>query len=133
MVLQADPVTIQNQILNVGDKRLNMTILQLAEAVKAIAERNGKKVSLSVQEQDVQDRRNYMVSFEKIRSMLGFQAKTLIDAGIQEMVDNFNLNKYSHYRDQIYSNVATTKKVLPAFYDPMQAMRLYAPLQKASH
>ena len=34
--LEADPVVIQNQIYNVGDQRLNLTILQLAQSVKAI-------------------------------------------------------------------------------------------------
>jgi dTDP-D-glucose 4,6-dehydratase len=107
-----------------------MTILQLAEAVKSVVEKEGKKVNILVRQQDIQDIRNYMVSFEKISKILGFHASTLIEEGIQEMVQNFKENKYEDYREPIYSNAAMTKQVVTDFYDPMQTMELYAPLKK---
>ena len=64
-VLKANPALVQSQIFNVGDKRLNMTILQLAEAVQKVCS-HGREVKISVSE-NVQDRRNYAVSFEKIQ------------------------------------------------------------------
>jgi len=128
MVLGAKPIEVQSQIFNVGDKRLNMTILQLAEKVKAIVEQTGKKVSISVTE-NPDDLRNYAVSFDKINKHLGFEAETLMEDGVREMVAHFERGTFSHYRDQIYSNVAMTKKALETFYDPMQTMNIYAPLQ----
>jgi len=128
MVLKTNPVSVQSQIFNVGDRRLNMTILQLAEVVKSCVEKNGRQVKIAVQD-DIQDKRNYAVSFDKIRTMLGFEAATLMEAGIQEMVENFNRGKYKDYRDQIYSNVAMTKIASAEFHDPMQSMKLYAPIE----
>jgi nucleoside-diphosphate-sugar epimerase len=128
LVLKNNPVFVQSQIFNVGDKRLNMTILQLAEAVKSSVEKQGRKVSISVEE-NIQDQRNYAVSFEKIRTMLGFEAAILMEAGIQEMIENFKQGRYKDYRDQIYSNVAMTKIASSEFYDPMQSMKLYAPIE----
>jgi nucleoside-diphosphate-sugar epimerase len=129
-VLKANPTLVQNQIFNVGDKRLNMTILQLAEGVQKVCRRY-RDVQVSVSD-NIQDRRNYAVSFEKIRSMLGFEAATLLDDGVQEMVDNFQSGQYQHYREHIYSNVAMTKKALSQFQDPAEVAHLYAPLRSNS-
>ena len=126
-VLKENPAIVQSQIFNVGDKRLNMTILQLAEAVKKVCSQY-REVEISVSE-NIQDRRNYAVSFEKIRSLLGYEASTLLEAGIQEMVDHFQSGDYQHYREQIYSNVAMTKQALSHFQDPAEGSNLYAPLR----
>ena len=125
-VLNARPAAIQGQIFNVGDKRLNMTILQLAERIKAITSRH-RDVQISVRE-DAGDRRNYAVSFDKIRRVLNFEAKTLLDDGVEPMVQNFLNGTYQDYRLPIYSNVATTKQLLEEFYDPAEMSKLYAPL-----
>jgi len=127
MVLKANPAVVQNQIFNVGDKRLNLTILQLAEAVQTVCGRY-REVQVSVSE-NVQDRRNYAVSFAKIHSILGYEAATSLEQGIQEMVDQFQSGQYQHYREQIYSNVAMTKKALTQFQDPSEVSHLYAPLR----
>jgi nucleoside-diphosphate-sugar epimerase len=126
-VLDAEPAVVQDQIFNVGDRRLNMTILQVAEAVKAVAGRH-RDVSISV-DTDQGDRRNYAVSFEKIRTQLGFEAKTLMDVGIQEMVNNFLAGRYKDFRDPVYSNLATTRQALLDFYDPAEMAKLYGPLK----
>jgi nucleoside-diphosphate-sugar epimerase len=125
-VLNADPAVVQSQIFNVGDKRLNCTILQLAETVQRITGKY-RDVSISINE-TVQDRRNYAVSFEKIRSLLHFDAVTPLEEGIEEMASRFHAGKYHNYRQEIYSNVAMTAKALSQFQDPMEAAHLYAPL-----
>jgi nucleoside-diphosphate-sugar epimerase len=127
LVLDAAPKLIQSEIFNVGDARLNMTILQLGEKVREVCRRY-RDVSISISE-NVQDRRNYAVSFQKIHSLLGFEAATLMDAGIEEMAAAFQDGKYGHYREQIYSNVAMTAKVLSQFQNPDELSRLYAPLR----
>jgi nucleoside-diphosphate-sugar epimerase len=128
LVLTSPTYAVHGQIFNVGDKRLNMTILQLAQGVKDIVERGGREVEITVSE-SVEDRRNYAVSFEKIRSILGFEAETLLEGGINEMVQAFQDGLYGDYREEIYSNVAMTQKALDEFQDPMQVAGLYAPLQ----
>ncbi len=129
-VLNARPEVVQGQIFNVGDKRLNMTILQLAERVEAITGKY-REVHVSVRE-DASDRRNYAVSFEKIQKILGFEAKTLLDEGIEQMAQNFLNGVYQDYRLPIYSNLATTKQLIEDFYDPAEMSKLYAPLTLTS-
>jgi len=126
MLLNADPAIMQGQVFNVGDKRLNLTIGQLGEQVREIVARN-RDIKLTVEE-NVQDKRNYAVSFEKIRSTLGFQATIMINEGVEEMVEHFKKGTYRHYRDAIYSNLEMTKESVSYFQDPMQASRLYSPL-----
>lgn len=129
MVLGADPMVVQSQIYNVGDPRLNMTILQLAELVRSVAARH-REVRISVKE-DLADHRNYAVSFDKIRSQLGFQASVQLEQGIREMAESFLSGRYQHYRDPLYSNVATTQSAVLEFHDPVVAASLYGPLNTA--
>jgi nucleoside-diphosphate-sugar epimerase len=126
LVLSAKEETIQSQVLNVGDKRLNLTILQLAEKVKAVAS-SYRPVEISVTD-NPQDRRNYAVSFDKITRVLGFQAETMIEDGIQEILEHFARGTYKHYRSEAYSNVAMTTRALASFFDPDKTSHLYAPI-----
>jgi nucleoside-diphosphate-sugar epimerase len=127
MALDADPLIVQSQIFNVGDKRLNMTILQLAERVRDVCSRY-RGVSISVRD-NPEDRRNYAVSFDKVHSMLGFEAETLIEPGVAEMAASFQSGKYGHYREQVYSNAEMTAKALAQFQNPVEVSHLYAPLK----
>jgi nucleoside-diphosphate-sugar epimerase len=127
-VLESPPALVQSQIFNVGDHRLNMTIGQLAELVEQVTLEFKKGVRRSVTDQAVQDRRNYAVSFEKIRRQLNFEANTGLEDGIREMARYFADGRYQHYRDEVYSNVATTRRALEYFHDPLESQRLYTPL-----
>jgi nucleoside-diphosphate-sugar epimerase len=127
LTLEADPGIVQGQIFNVGDERLNLTIQQLAEKVQAVCS-TFRDVQIAVKD-NPEDRRNYAVSFRKIKSMLGFEAETLIEAGISEMAVALHEGKYAHYRDRIYSNVAMTANALSDFKDPAASAHLYAPLK----
>lgn len=126
LVLHGELVLVQGQIFNVGDKRLNMTILQLGKTVQSVCSRY-REVEISVKDAP-QDLRNYAVSFEKIRSMLGFQAETLMESGVEELAASLHRGDL-HYRDQLYSNVAMTAKALSQFQDPAESANLYAPLK----
>jgi nucleoside-diphosphate-sugar epimerase len=125
--LKAPTSVVQSQIFNVGDRRLNMTILQAAEEIRDTARKYRPDVEISVTE-NPQDRRNYVVSFDKIRRILGFEAETLMKDGVREIVERFAANAYQHYRSPEYSNVAMTTKAVDIFQDPAQMAHLYAPL-----
>jgi nucleoside-diphosphate-sugar epimerase len=127
LVLDSDPLVVQSQIFNTGDQRLNMTIGQLAETVRTTCSRY-RTVTISTRE-NAQDRRNYAVSFEKIRSVLGFQAATPMEDGIMEMAEAFQQGLYRHYGEQVYSNLSTTARAVNEFYDPAVSSHLYGPLQ----
>lgn len=130
IVLNADPVTVENQIFNVGDKCLNLTILQLAEIVQKVTSKY-RRVSLSVTD-DIRECRNYAVSFGKIRSSLGYEASVKVESGIEEMAAKFAQGKYGDYRSDIYCNVAMTAKALSHFQDPAESANLYGPLSFGS-
>jgi len=125
-VLQADSYEMQSQIFNVGDRRLNMSILELAETIQRLVQPY-RDVNISVNE-NPEDRRSYAVSFEKIREKLHFEASTTMGDGIAEIVANLRDGKYRDYRDPAYSNVLTTSKALIDFYNPEEMTRLYGPL-----
>jgi nucleoside-diphosphate-sugar epimerase len=127
-VLRADLYTVQSQIFNVGDQRLNMSIMQLAETVQKLV-RPYRDAKITVNE-NPEDMRSYAVSFEKIRLKLGFEAGTLMEEGITEIVANLRAGKYRDYRDLIYSNVLTTSKALADFHSPAEMARLYGPLNE---
>ena len=126
LTLKAPPMLIQDQVFNVGDERLNARILQVAEVVQA-AVRGHRSVEISIRDAPG-DPRNYAVSFDKIRSMLNFQAETMLQDGVAEIVQLFRQGHYNNYRDEIYSNLATTQKQVSAFRDPEQLSHIYAPL-----
>jgi nucleoside-diphosphate-sugar epimerase len=126
--VDADPLVVQSQIFNVGDERLNTTILQIAQAVQEVA-RAYRPVDISVTD-DPLDKRNYAVSFAKIQRTLGFRAQTLLAAGIRELIENHRHGAYAHYREEAYSNVAMTRRALERFHDPDELSRIYAPLAR---
>jgi nucleoside-diphosphate-sugar epimerase len=130
LVLKADPRKIQNQIFNVGDERLNMTILELANIVKKVATSFGKNPEIKIKEMEISDRRNYAVCFKKIKSTLGFNASILMEDGIMEMAKKLFNNEYDDYKSDKYSNVMVTEFEKLNFYDPLSRLNLYGPLSK---
>jgi nucleoside-diphosphate-sugar epimerase len=129
-VLKAEKSVVQNQIFNVGDESLNMTILQLAElAAEVVGKKHPVQVKVS---EDTDDPRTYAVSFRKIQKVLGFKAKYTMRSGIEEMLEHLEKNTYEHFRNQRYSNVASTRRVVEEYFrDPTQQAKLYSPLQAA--
>jgi nucleoside-diphosphate-sugar epimerase len=129
MVLNSDPEAMRGRVFNVGDKRLNLTIGQLAEKVQRVVSKI-HAVEI-IRQPDVADLRNYSVSFDRIRGALGFECATSIEDGISEIVNEFQIGTYGDWRSSAYSNVAVTREALLEFLDPQQSARLYAPLADA--
>jgi hypothetical protein len=106
-----------------------MTIGQVAELVREIVG-NERSVRI-VRKPDVSDCRNYVVSFDKIRSVLEFEASVSMREGVEDMVRQFKAGTYGDYRAPFYSNLEMTKQALSDFRDPVQSARLYAPMGEA--
>jgi hypothetical protein len=104
-----------------------MTIGQLARLVQESVSRTRR---VEVVEMPSKDLRNYAVSFEKIRRELGFEAETLMESGIEEIVAEFTKGTYGNYRDPIYSNLEMTKRALPDFR--RRTADLYQPMAEAA-
>jgi dTDP-D-glucose 4,6-dehydratase len=129
LALRADPRVTGGRIFNVGDDRMNMTIGQLAELVGDVVAKE-RPVRI-VRKPDPADPRNYSVSFDRFRSVLGFEASVSMRAGLEEIVREFKRGTYGDYRSPRYSNLEMTKQALSAFLDPVQSARLYAPMAEA--
>lgn len=126
LVSKAETSLIQSQVFNVGDKNLNMTILQLATIVKKVVD-EVRPVKITINE-DSGDRRNYAVSFDKIHSALRFEAQITIEKGITEILQEFQRTSYNSYKNQLYSNLEMTKRALVEYFrDPIQNQNLYSP------
>ena len=126
MVLQAERAVVQGQIYNVGDDRLNLTIRELGNTVQRIVSQE-RQVRLAVRASG-SDRRDYHVSFAKIRSELGFEATVSLEEGIREMVQHLRSDAQADFRAPIYNNYAMTQAALVRFNDLSEIARLYAPL-----
>ncbi len=130
-VLKAPSDKVSGQIFNVGDSRLNLTIGQLAERVQKVVSKE-RAVELATKE-NIEDRRNYFVSFNKIKKVLGFEAVMTIESGVEELVDAFKRGEFTNYREAHYSNLEMTKIALRDFRDPLQSSRLYHPLAEETN
>ena len=91
---------IRNQIFNVGSDSQNFTINEIAEMIQ-------QKVPTAriVDMGGDTDRRDYRVSFRKIRNIIGFEPQVTVKQGIQQVLDSINKGEITDYTDIRYSNV----------------------------
>jgi nucleoside-diphosphate-sugar epimerase len=97
-VLNAPEALVSGQIFNVGDSRLNFTLSQTAEKIREAFP------GTRIEHVENSDRRNYQVSFDKIRNRLGFRAKMQLEDGIAELKHALDQGAISDYRDIVYHN-----------------------------
>jgi nucleoside-diphosphate-sugar epimerase len=103
-VFQSPLESVSGEIFNVGDDRLNVTLAQLAEKIKK------QLPQTRVEHVNNSDRRNYRVSFRKIRDRVGFRAQRTIDSGINEIKEAYESGQISDYRHSSYNNLAFLKE-----------------------
>lgn len=127
LAVEAPLETVSRQIFNVGDDSLNYTIGQVAEAAAGLVKsRRGRRPKLTTID-FVADRRNYHVSFEKIRRVLGFSAEHTMESGISEMYQHMQAGTYQHrFTDPRYSNLETTKALTQQFHTPEYQKKHYS-------
>lgn len=103
-VLKAPLSKVRNQVFNVGDDRLNYTIKQVGEIIKSKV----PQAELLDLESD-QDRRNYRVSFDKIKGATGFQTQWNLEQGIDQVLDAVRSGSVTSYKEPKYSNASFLK------------------------
>ncbi|MBI4874398.1 MAG: NAD(P)-dependent oxidoreductase [Acidobacteria bacterium] len=97
-VLRAPLPLVGGEVFNLGDSSLNFTLNQVAEEIRKQFPETG------VRQVDNPDRRDYRVSFDKIRRRLGFQCRIDLADGIREMKRSFEQNAVADYTDARYHN-----------------------------
>lgn len=98
-ILQAPLPAVANEIFNVGSDHQNYTIEAIGEMIRQQVD--GSEVVLN---RDAADRRNYRVSFAKIRRELGFEPNWTVEKGIRQVVDAVDNGQVANYLDARYSN-----------------------------
>jgi len=98
-VLEAETESVRAQIFNVGDESLNYRIVQIGEILKEIY----PQINVNIRE-DMEDKRNYRVSFKKIKDVLEFTCKTDLRQGIGEIAKMIEEKGISDYQNRIFSN-----------------------------
>ena len=103
-VLAAPVESVSGEIFNVGDDRLNFTLAELAEKIRT------QIPQTRIEYVENSDRRNYRVSFQKIRNCIGFTTQHTVESGIAEIKRAFELGEIHDYRRPFYSNVSFLKE-----------------------
>jgi nucleoside-diphosphate-sugar epimerase len=103
--LQAPLDLVAGEAFNVGSDCQNYTLGEVAELIK-------KQVPDAeiTSDPDFVDKRNYRVSFEKIRNTLGFEPAWTLEHGIAQVTALMRTNRVGHYSLPTYSNVLYLKE-----------------------
>jgi nucleoside-diphosphate-sugar epimerase len=100
MILEAPRELVANQVFNVGSNEQNYTINDIGRMVHE----HVPTAELLISEQDA-DKRNYRVSFDKIRNLLAFTPKWTVPQGIAQVLEAIASGEVQDYNDPRYSNV----------------------------
>jgi nucleoside-diphosphate-sugar epimerase len=97
-VLDAPADSVSGEIFNVGDSRLNYSFCEVGEMLRQAFP------SVRVENCGDRDRRNYRVSFGKIRSALDFECTLGLMDGILEIKSALEGGFVTDYLDERYNN-----------------------------
>jgi nucleoside-diphosphate-sugar epimerase len=99
-VLEAPVDAVAGQVFNVGDSSQNFRKLDLVDLIRAETDRG--EVSYV---QRSEDPRDYKVSFEKIRSKLGYEVTMTVPTGIAEVIAALDAGRFPDSFDARYRNI----------------------------
>jgi nucleoside-diphosphate-sugar epimerase len=105
VALEAPVDLVAGEAFNVGSDSQNYTLGELAELIRKQV--TGAEIT---NDPDFVDKRNYRVSFEKIRSRLGFEPDWALEHGIAQVTALMRTNRVGHYSQPTYSNVLYLKE-----------------------
>lgn len=116
--LEANLDTVSGEVFNVGDYNLNFQLMQLAECIAQIIP--------GVQLEHIQneDKRNYRVSFDKIRSRLGFACEKTLEDGVREVYQLIVSGEIKDHAGEEFSNRLFLKTAAPKEVQLEEQMRL---------
>jgi nucleoside-diphosphate-sugar epimerase len=104
-VLESPVRLVSGEVFNVGDKRLNHTLTEVADVIRAAFP------NVRVENSDNADRRNYRVNFDKLVSRTGFRARYTLRDGVEEIRNAFDERLITDYTDLRYHNQRYLKAV----------------------
>jgi nucleoside-diphosphate-sugar epimerase len=99
LALEARSDDLQAAIFNVGSDSQNYTLSEVGRAINRLV----PSARLAINDQNV-DRRNYRVSFRRIRNALGFEPVWSLNSGVCQVLEALASGRVTDYRDPHYSN-----------------------------
>lgn len=111
LVVNAPVPLVAGQIFNVGSEEQNATLGDVGKLVNGLV----PNATYLDSGQDG-DRRNYRVSFFRIREALNFKPEWTLEAGIRQVLQALKDGSVTDYKDPRYSNVASLKELTDATY-----------------
>jgi len=100
LLLESEPDKVYKNVFNVGDTRENYQKKMLAEELKKLI----PDLKIKYVKKD-EDPRDYKVSFEKIKNVLGFQITKTVPQGMEEIIRVIKDNIISDPDNPRYSNI----------------------------
>ena len=97
-ILDAPVPVVSGQVYNLGDSRMNFMLFDVADEIRKVFPET------RVEHVENTDRRNYRVSFDKVKNQLGFQCACKLHDGIIELRDAFQNGRINDYKDAYYNN-----------------------------
>jgi len=97
-LLETPATLASGEIFNVGDKRLNHTLTQVAEIIRGVFP------GVRVEHVENSDRRDYRFNFKKLVSRTGFEARYTLHDGVRELAQAFDQHLITNYKDLRYHN-----------------------------
>jgi nucleoside-diphosphate-sugar epimerase len=101
MALVAPLDLVSGQVFNAGSSFMNFTLRQLADTIEHM------EPGLEVEYVDNEDKRNYRVSFERIRRELGFQCHVGLETGVRGLQEALRRGLVKDYTEPVYNNYKT--------------------------
>lgn len=99
-VLEAAPEKVTGQVFNAGRSGENYRKLDIVEEIRKLTDRG----TVSYVHRD-EDPRDYKVSFDKIRSQLGFETLMTVPDGIAEVIAALDAGEFQDPFDGRYRNI----------------------------
>lgn len=96
--LDAPAGMVSGEIFNLGDSRLNYTLSDVAATIQRVVP------EVRVEHIENPDRRNYRVSFDKIRDRLAFHSKVTLEEGVADLRAALTSGRIADYTDAAYHN-----------------------------
>jgi nucleoside-diphosphate-sugar epimerase len=103
LLLDAQPEIIGGEVFNAGGE--NATIRQLAEAARAVVDRDGGTPVELTYEPARADERSYHVNSDKLERVLGFRARRTVRQAIEEVVAAHQRGEWSDPHDSRHHNI----------------------------
>ena len=109
LTLKAPIRKIKSKIFNVGSNNLNLKIKDIALIISKLYKNRKNKIII---DKNIQDKRDYFVSFNKIRNTLNFKANIGILKGALELSSKIKKKEFSNIEKVLFSNYSLESKNL---------------------